>query len=73
MFPSMKEADTPTKTLYNGDHNKVALWPDIPSSMSPTIKEVDGRIESFYNDVRGMIINWIYFYTIQKLYAYLYK
>ncbi|XP_037471587.1 uncharacterized protein LOC119345818 [Triticum dicoccoides] len=53
MFPSMKEADTPTQTLYNGDHNKVALWPDIPSSMSPTIKEVDARIESFCNDVRA--------------------
>ena len=71
MFPSIKEADTPTQTFYNDDQNKVALWPDTPSSMFPAIKEVDARIQTLYNDVHGKVIKVpIYFYAI-KNYIYI--
>jgi hypothetical protein len=59
MFPSIRETNEPTQPLYNDDHGKVALWPDIPSSMLPAIKEVDARIISFYNDNHGKVINYI--------------
>ena len=43
MFPTIKEVD----------HNKVTLWPYIPCSTSPTIKEVNARIQSLFNDDHG--------------------
>uniref|UniRef100_A0A8R7TGL5 Uncharacterized protein n=1 Tax=Triticum urartu TaxID=4572 RepID=A0A8R7TGL5_TRIUA len=50
MFPSIRETDTPTQSLYNDDHSKVTMWKDIPCTMLPTIKEVHARIQSLCND-----------------------
>ncbi|KAM3225720.1 hypothetical protein ACQJBY_058440 [Aegilops geniculata] len=50
MFPSIRETDTPTQSLYNDDHGKVTMWKDIPCTMLPTIKEVHARIQSLCND-----------------------
>ncbi|KAM3210840.1 hypothetical protein ACQJBY_064632 [Aegilops geniculata] len=65
MFPSIKEADAPTQMAYNDDHSKAAFWPDIPSSMCPTIKEVNARIQSFY----GKVINFIFTFATMKAYV----